>query len=253
MKLIWKPDLIRASSQKDQSYTALINSIESGFPDKRSRTKLEICHFWKVRELPQHWIGLCNYGWEYCSGQIPQKKVLCILHSAHQQMVGMKARANDSVYWSGINASILNFSVLEHGPELTSRANHHYYIHWLAFPTVGHFAYIVCADRLTGRLILYLLKPGHATTSKLIFICRGLFNTYGAQKKLSSDAGPPFRFSLFQKFLKTWCVKNRLSSVIYPHSNGRPELAVKTTKRIVHGNTDPQGSLDNNKAARAIL
>ena len=42
-------------------------------------------------------------------------------------------------------------------------------------------------------------------------------------------------------------------SLAYPQSNGRAELAVKTAKRIVNGNTDAQGSLDNDKAARAIL
>ena len=44
-----------------------------------------------------------------------------------------------------------------------------------------------------------------------------------------------------------------IASVAYPQSNGRAELAVKTAKRIVNGNTDTQGSLDNDKAARAIL
>ena len=50
-----------------------------------------------------------------------------------------------------------------------------------------------------------------------------------------------------------WCVKPRLSSVTYPQSNGQAELAVKTTKRIVNGNIGPQGSLDNDNVAWAIL
>ena len=48
-------------------------------------------------------------------------------------------------------------------------------------------------------------------------------------------------------------MKHRLSSVAYPHSNGRVELAVKTGSGIVNGNTHYQGSLDNDKVARAIL
>lgn len=36
-------------------------------------------------------------------------KVLCCLYSAHQVMDGMKAHANDSVFWPGMNASIWNF------------------------------------------------------------------------------------------------------------------------------------------------
>ena len=76
---------------------------------------------------------------------------------------------------------------------------------------------------------------------------------YGAPEELSTDGGPPFTSSTFQEFLKTWCVKHRLSSVAYPQSNGQAELAVKTAKRIVKGNTGPQGSLDNDNIARAIL
>ena len=118
---------------------------------------------------------------------------------------------------------------------------------------VGHVAYLACADRLTGWLILYHLKPGHATTSKLMSICRHLFQTYGTPDELSTDGGPPFTSSIFQEFFQTWCVTHRLSSVAYSQSNGQAELAVKTAKRIVNGNTGPQGSLDNDNVAWAIL
>ena len=84
-------------------------------------------------------------------------------------------------------------------------------------------------------------------------ICRQLFQTYGAPEELSTDGSPPFTSSTFQEFLKTWCVGHRLSSVAYPQSNGRAELAVKTAKRIEKGNTGPQGSLDNDNVAWAIL
>ena len=50
-----------------------------------------------------------------------------------------------------------------------------------------------------------------------------------------------------------WAVKHRLSSAAYPQSNGQAELAVKSAKRIISGNTGAQGSLDNDCAARAIL
>ena len=57
----------------------------------------------------------------------------------------------------------------------------------------------------------------------------------------------------FKKFLKDWGVKHRLSSAAYPQSNGRAEVGVKTAKRIILDNTSPDGSLDNDKAARAFL
>ena len=118
---------------------------------------------------------------------------------------------------------------------------------------IGDHTYLVCADRLTGWLILYHLEPGHTTTTKLMSICRQLFQTYGAPEELSTDGGPPFASSAFQEFLRTWCVKYRLSSVAYPQSNGWAELTVKAAKRIVKENTGPQGSLDNDNVAQAIL
>ena len=106
---------------------------------------------------------------------------------------------------------------------------------------------------LISLLILYHLKPSYITSSKLVSICWGLFNVYSAPEKFSSNGSLPFTFSLFQQFLKTWCVKYRPISVTYPINNGKAEFAVKTAKKIVNGNTDPQSSLDNNEAARTIL
>ena len=177
----------------------------------------------------------------------------------------MKARANESVYWPGMNASIRSIRancmvcstiapsqprepiILTQSPEWPFQQIVMDIFH------IGDRTYLTCADRLTGWLILYRLEPGHATSAILMPICRQLFQTYAAPEELGTDGGPSFTSSTFQEFLKTWCVRHRLSSVAYPQSNGRAELAVKTAKRIVKGNTGPQGSLDNDNVARAIL
>ena len=194
-----------------------------------------------------------------------RKKILHCLHSAHQGVDGMRARANDSVYWPGMNASIRNFrancsfctTIAPSQPRepITMTPSPEWPFQQIVMDIfhVGHVTYLACADRLTGWLILYHLNPGHATTSKLMSICRQLFQTYGTPEEISTDGGQPFTSTAFQEFLQTWGVKHRRSSVAYPQSNGRAELAVKTAKRIVNGNTDTQGSLDNDKAARAIL
>ena len=89
--------------------------------------------------------------------------------------------------------------------------------------------------------------------SRLISICRDIFQSYGAPEELSSDGGPPFTSLPFTHFLQDWAVKHRLSSATYPQSNGLAELAVKSAKRIISGNTGAQWSLDNDCTARAIL
>ena len=107
-------------------------------------------------------------------------------------------------------------------------------------------------DRFSGWLTIYHF-PGSATSKQLISICRGLFTTYGVSEEVSSDGGPQFSAGEFNLFLKDWGVKHRLSSVDYPQSNGRAELGVKASKRIIAEHTTKNGSLDSNKAAKAIL
>lgn len=102
---------------------------------------------------------------------------------------------------------------------------------------VGDHKFLACADRLTSWFILYPLSHEQANASRIISICREIFQNYGTQEELSSDGGLPFTSLLFKQFLENWSVKHRLSSIAYPQSNGPAELAVKTAKRIVNSKT----------------
>ena len=72
-------------------------------------------------------------------------------------------------------------------------------------------------------------------------------------EELSADGGPPFESQEYDSFLKNWGVRKYTSSAYYPQSNGQAELAVKTAKRILTGNTDNCGCLCHDHAARALL
>ena len=178
----------------------------------------------------------------------------------------MKARANGSVYWPGMNASIRTTranctecsKIAPSQPRepitLTVSPDWPFQQIVLDLFHVGGQTYLACADRLTGWLIMHPLNHRQANASRLTSICRDIFQTYGVPEELSSgDGGPPFKSSTFTQFPKDWAVKHRLSSAAYPQSNGRAELAVKTAKWIIIGNTRAQGSLDNDWAARAVL
>ena len=71
--------------------------------------------------------------------------------------------------------------------------------------------------------------------------------------EISSDGDPEFISHQFQKCLHGWNVQHRLSSGEYPQSHGRAELGVKSAKCIIYDNVAPNGSLNINAAARAIL
>ena len=259
------PDLIRAAGHSDPQYIELIKTIQKGFPRTRILTAPGIREYWEVRHRLSVDNDLALLDQRIIIPTSQRTKILRSLHSAHQGEVGMKARANESVYWPGMNASIRTTRanctecsrIAPSQPRepitLTVSPDWPFQQIVLDLFHAGGQTYLACADRLTGWLIIHHLNQGQANASSIISICRDIFQTYGAPEELSSDGGPPFKSSTFTQFLKDWAVKHRLSSAAYPQSNGRAELAVKTAKRIIIGNTGPQGSLDNDRAARAVL
>lgn len=190
--------------------------------------------------------------------------VLKTLHSAHQGCTGMTARASTSVYWPGMNASILNFRAdcrtctliapsqskepltLTPTPEWPFQQICADYFH------IGNHNYLTMVDRFSGWISLHHFK-NEATAELLVKECRSLFMAYGVPEEFCSDGGPQFKSEIFKKFLNTWGVRHRISSAEYPQSNGRAELAVKTSKRIIYDSITENGSLDNDKIAKALL
>ena len=61
--------------------------------------------------------------------------------------------------------------------------------------------------------------------------------TFGIPDELSSDGGPEFTASHTEKFVNSWGIHHRKSSVTFPHSNCRAEISVKTVKRLITSNT----------------
>ena len=72
-------------------------------------------------------------------------------------------------------------------------------------------------------------------------------------EELASDGGPEYTSTDTRQFLRTWGVNHRLSSVAFPHSNCRAEVAVKTMKRLITDNTGGKGDLDTDAVQRAVL
>ena len=73
------------------------------------------------------------------------------------------------------------------------------------------------------------------------------FVIFGAPVEISLDRGPEFSTKVTKDFLKRWGVHHRMSSAYHPMSNGRTELAVKATKRLLMENVGSNGELNNNR------
>ena len=258
-------DDIRSFGKSDPSYSMLNNQIAKGFSTSRRTVDPLIREFWEVRHRLSSERGVVMVDQRLVIPSKLRDHVLKCLHSAHQGVAGMKARASQTVYWPGMDVSIRNYrencsTCIKISPSqpkepiiLTESPDWPFQKLAIDLFYVEHEAYLACADRFTGWLILYHLPPGGGNASNLINICRSIFHTYGVPEELSRDGGPPMQSQKFIDFLKLWQVRDRVSSVAYPQSNGRAELAVKAAKRIVYDNVSPNGSLDTDRAARAIL
>ena len=119
---------------------------------------------------------------------------------------------------------------------------------------MGYY-YLVVADRLSGWTEQQRIKVGsqEAGSQGLCKALRRLFVTFGVPVEISTDGGPEFIAGETLDFFKRWGIRHRLSSVSLPSSNGRAELAVKLTKRLLMDNVSPNGDLDNDKMMRALL
>ena len=208
------PDAIHAAGRSDLQCKKLIDTIQNGFEKTCSLTAPEICEYWKVRHRVSVDNELVLLDHRIVIPTSQHANVLRSLHSTHQGEVSMKVRANESVYWPGMNASIRNTrascmfctkiapSQIKEPINLTQSPDWPFQQIVMDLFYVGNPGYLACADRLTGWLILYHLSHWQANASRLISICWDIFQSYGAPEELSSDGGPLFTSLPFTQFLQ---------------------------------------------------
>ena len=197
-----------------------------------------------------------------------RKEVVHLLHSAHKGVSSMNEHAKAGVYWPGITTDIQNMrnSCQSCSNIMTSQTRtppieplipttpfegiaYDYFNH------MGHY-YFVAADRLSGWIELQQIKIGTNAAAEAQGLCaaiRRLMVTFGVPIEISSDGGPEFTANETGAFFRRWGICHQLSSVSFPSSNGRAELAVKTAKRLLMYNVGANGKLDNDSMVRALL
>ena len=120
---------------------------------------------------------------------------------------------------------------------------------------LGGNCYLVIADRLSGWCEVVQVKAGGSMSGAkgLCQALRQIFATFGVPEEISSDGGPEFTAQESKDFYRRWGIHHRLSSAYFPQSNGRAELAVKATKRLLEDNVGPNGELNSDKVVCALL
>ena len=102
-------DQLTVAAHSDKKSQSLLSIIHEGFQPAKHNTHPSIREFWEVRHRLITSDGLALMGDRLVIPLHYQQQILRALHSAHQCVASMQARANQTVYWPGMNASIRNF------------------------------------------------------------------------------------------------------------------------------------------------
>ena len=243
----------------------LTGMVETGFPEERNMLPDNLKEFYRHRDNLSLCDGVILFNWRVVVPRALRQEVLEGLHAGHQCVVGMKARAANSVFWPGIDAAIQNVrercrvcnTIAPSQPDepavQSPPPQYPFQQVCCDYFELDGATYVVCVDRYSGWPSVYYYPRGTANSQALISTLREWWVLLGVPEECASDGGPTFVSRETQDFMDRWGVRHRLSSVAFPHSNTRAELGVKTCKRMIRENTGPKGTLDTDKFARALL
>ena len=253
---------VKDATTADFHMEQLLSLVESGFPSCKGELEPELQQYFRYKDHLKADDGVILFKNRVMIPPALRQDVLSALHSAHQGVTKMIARAESSVFWPGITVDIENTRMR------CSTCNRIAPSQPSAPPAdIIHPSYPfqkICADFFSFKGTTYLvivdryshwpiIERAHEGGKGLVDCLRRTFATYGIPDELSSDGGTEFTSNATRKFLCDWGVHQRISSVAFPHSNCRAEIAVKTAKRMIENNTGACGNLDVDAFQRAIL
>jgi hypothetical protein len=253
---------IREEAAYDRESQSLVEVIINGFPPKE-RLDENLKAFWRMRDDLYVVDCVPFKDGKMLIPQLLRSSILEALHEGHQGINAMLANARKRFFWPGMAAQLRQLKSrcrrcreiapsLPREPMVCPAPPTRPFQHVVSdiFDMAARL-YVVYADRYSGWTeVAHCPKADAATIKKVM---RKWFITFGVPEELSCDGGPQYESKELRDFLKEWGVDVRQSSAYYPQSNGRAEVAVKCVKRFLCTSVGPNGSLDHNKAARALL
>ena len=255
-------DDVRTATSSDPDMRALSDFVRDGFPATAAELPPAVRPYHRYREKLSDYDGVLLYNDRVIIPPALRERTLQALHAAHQGVTMMDSRAESSFFWPGMSIAIEETRTRcatcnRMAPSQPSSPPTPPILPVYPFQAIcadyfthhGHH-YLVAVDRYSNWPIVEEAANG---SKGLITALRRIFVTFGISDELSSDGGPEFTATATQQFLRDWGVRHRVSSVGFPHSNCRAEIAVKTTKRLISDNSLPDGSLDTDRFQRAVL
>ena len=259
---------VEEETWRSEPMRQLIGAIKDGLDDKDVKEIPEgVAEYWRHRHSLHIVDGVVMMGERIVIPPSLRHEVLVHLHGAHQGVSQMTGRAQTSFFWPGINTDIAKTrdncrtcdTVAPSQPPLEAvppeiPTSPFQQICSDYFDLQGTH-YLVTVDRFTGWVDVRRAEPGtdESGAKGLITAMKETFMAFGVPEEVANDGGPEYKSHEFGQFLKRWGVRLRTSSAYHAQSNGRAEVAVKSVKRALRDNTGPDGRLDTDTFARALL
>ena len=255
-------NMVQEATSSDTTLQRVMATLQEGFPAHVRDLAPELRPYFRYSDSMSCVDGVLLLGERIVIPQSLRQDILTALHSAHQGVSIMCARAADSVFWPNITTDITrvrdtcshcNRSAKSNPMQPPAEIQPPSYPFQQLACDYFHFMnndYVVIVDRYSQWAMVYKSESG---ADGLVKRLRETFVTFGIPEEITSDGGPQFTAGQTKTFLESWKVKHRITSVANPHANCRAEVAVKTVKRMLMDNTGPNGSLNTDKFQRAML
>jgi hypothetical protein len=256
-------DRLRAAGQESPLYQDLIAFLRTGVLEDKSAWPENLRPYHAYRHNLQVVDEVVLYADRPLIPVPLRPQILEHLHAAHSGVTAMYGRACQAVFWPNLKQDIIDTRLGCRACTLVAPSNpamppseptqpDYPFSHCCAdFFTYKNGTYLGMVDRYSGWLSLYKLPKDDS--ANVTAVLRKYFACWGAPKELSTDGATVFTSVECKDFLDRWGVRLRVSSAYFARSNKRAEVAVKSAKRLVMENLGPNGSLNTDRIARALL
>ena len=192
---------LQQECKEDRVMVNLADQIRRGFPDS-GYVSSDIRDFHKYRH------GLCMIDGVPCYKTriiVPdrmRRRILSVLHSAHQGVSGMTARAEQTVFWPSITRDIVETrasckechriapSQPAAPPVSPPSPEYPFQMQVCDYFSLHGRNYLALADRYSGWLTTYRVGTGEYDAKAFVKILRQHFVTFGVAVEQASDGGP---------------------------------------------------------------
>ena len=228
---------------QDLCLKTMAEYIVNGWPElKKDCINNTHCYFNYKQEISVN-DGLLFYQNRLIIPQIKKKEVLQKLHIAHQGINSLQRRARNSVFWAGINKDLIDlvnrcdicqeYGVSNRNQPMVCRNLP--VVPWqevsIDFAHIRGVDYLILVDSFSKFLEIKRLKSKDAAS--VIGKLKEIFRTHGIPQYIYSDRGPPFTSHAYKEFANAYDIEVKLSTPLYPQSNGLVERTIETVKNLI--------------------